>query len=413
MFNQVVYFLNKPLKSSLQKHSYSRSIEQYRGLCALLVLIGHGAAHEELLVDHFEWPEYVHYFGAGYLAVLVFFCISGYVIGISNDTNEFDIKAYLTKRAVRLYPIYILSITVCIIVVAKFPIIELLGNIFFLQNDMGGNFNIHIFVNYPSWSLNYEALYYLLFIALFFWRPKLWKLLLIMSILSLSLIHPNWAFVSIANYLNGFYFWVLGLIIGWNLIKTPSPKNDFVPLLSLLFLHLCQHHLGLGLIILHTINIYPETNINWLFDLPFCLMIMCILTRQDNLLLKINKIICYALPGCVFLFLIISRRILEDTRWIMCFTYWTLSLMFYFEKKISAFLMEKLTIVGKMSYAIYLLHVPIGLLIKKTIHISDQRTEILVKYSLWILVTFALSALVELVCQPFIKKVLTSRMKPS
>jgi peptidoglycan/LPS O-acetylase OafA/YrhL len=384
-------------------------IEQYRGLCALLVFINHGTVHESMLVDHFKWPEYVHYLGAGYLSVYLFFCISGYVIGLSNDTLNLNVKTYLTKRALRLYPIYIISILLCILVVEKVPVFEVLGNLLFLQNDMPGNFKVQIFVNFPSWSLNYEVLYYLLFIGLFYWQPKLWKLLLGMFIITLLLIHCNSSFVPLANYVDGFYFWILGLIIGWNLVKSDDSKTRFVPLLSLLFLHLCQHYLGLGLIILNTLGIHSPTNLYWLFDIPFCLMVMCILTNRDNAFLRFNKILCYSLPACVFIFLILNHRIFEDMRWIMCLIYWLLSLLFYFEKRVSAFLLDKLTGIGKISYALYLLHVPVAELIKRTVFISDQKLEIVVKYSLWIVITFALSTLLERVFQPAIKKYLLAK----
>ena len=66
--------------------------------------------------------------------------------------------------------------------------------------------------------------------------------------------------------------------------------------------------------------------------------------------------------------------------------------------------MGKLTAVGKISYAIYLLHVPVGMLIKKTVFIQNQTVEVIVKYALWFTLTFALSYLLERVMQPAIKR---------
>jgi peptidoglycan/LPS O-acetylase OafA/YrhL len=410
MFDQLVSFLKKPLSPPNLKHGYSLHIEQYRGLCALLVVINHGTVHEDMLLDNFKWPLFVDYFGAGYLSVIIFFCISGYVIGINNDSAKLDVKSYLKKRAIRLYPIYIVSILLSILVIGRFPVFEVLGNLFFLQNDtpyMG--FKIPILVNSVTWSLNYEVIYYLLFIGLFFLQPKIWKLLLVMLILSIITIHSNISILAFVSYLNGFYFWVLGLIIGWSIFQAEVPKDRSIPLLSMLFLHLCQHHLGVGEIILHTLGIHSPTNINWLFDIPFCLMIMCILTAKDNAFLRFNKILCYSLPACVFLFLIFNHRIFEDLRWIMCLIYWLLSLLFYFEKRISAFLLDKLTGIGKISYALYLVHVPVAELIKKTVFISDQKTEIIVKYTLWVFISFALSLLLERIFQPAVKKYLFAK----
>ncbi len=205
------------------------------------------------------------------------------------------------------------------------------------------------------------------------------------------------------DYLNGFYFWILGLFIAWKIIDGED-KNINVPLLSMLFLHLCQHHLGLGVIILHTIGVYSNSNLNWIFDLPFCLMIMCILTQKDNVFLRINKIMCYIVPGIVFSYLALHGRIFEDDRWIMCLIFWVLSLIFYSEKRFSSVILNKLTFIGKISYALYLVHIPIALLIKKTIFINNQPIEIAVKYLLWLLITFSLAMLLDLVFQPAIKK---------
>ena len=166
-----------------------------------------------------------------------------------------------------------------------------------------------------------------------------------------------------SSYLNGYYFWILGLFIGWQLIKGES-KTFAVPLLSMLFLHLCQHHLGIGVIILHTIGVDSNSGFNWLFDLPFCLMIMAILTQQDNKFFRVNKIICYILPAIVFGYLIVHHRIFEDTRWVMCLIFWCLSILFYSEKRLSAIILNKLTYIGKISYALYLFHVPVAYLVK-------------------------------------------------
>ena len=163
-------------------------------------------------------------------------------------------------------------------------------------------------------------------------------------------------------YLNGFYFWMLGLVLAWDIFKLKENQNTFVPLLSLLFLHLCFHHLGVGEIILHAAGIYTQSNINWLFDLPFCLMVLCVLTGKDSLILKINKVVCYTLPGGIFAYLLFKNRITEDTRWVMCLVFWGLSLIFLNEKRVSTFLLKKLTGIGKISYGLYLLHIPVAYL---------------------------------------------------
>jgi peptidoglycan/LPS O-acetylase OafA/YrhL len=409
MLAKLTGFLNTPIKSPLLKQGYHKHIEQYRGLCALLVLINHGAVHEDMLVNNFKWPEFIHYLGSGYLSVIIFFCISGYVIGISNDHEKLNIKLYLKKRLVRLYPIYLFAIILCIIVAGGASWLVLTGNLLFLQNSSPyGHFNIPILVNFPSWSLNYEVLYYLLFIPLFFIRPKVWHLTFGMLLLSIILLNSSPDIMFFTNYLNGFYFWLIGLLIGWKIIDGNN-KTLAIPLLSMLFLHLCQQNLGIDSIVFNVLKIHSNTTFHWIVNIPFCLMIMCTLIQKENTFLKYNKVLCYVFPAIIFIYLILNHRIFEDLRWIMCLIFWLLSLIFYNEKRISAFLLDKLTGVGKISYALYLFHAPVAFLIKKTVFIDNQPAEIIIKYLLWLSITFSLAILLELYCQPVIRKFFIKR----
>jgi peptidoglycan/LPS O-acetylase OafA/YrhL len=404
-----VSFLTYKIAPSGLKHGYSAHIEQYRGLCALLVLLTHGLREEHMLVDNFKWPEYLRYCNSGSLSVLVFFCISGYVIGITNDKNNLDIKSYLKKRVIRLYPIYLVAIVLCIIAAGGVSLHVLLGNLFFLQNQNSYfGWQVPIFLNYPAWSLNYEVIYYLLFIVIFYLKPKIWIMTLLLLVPTLLLLHCTQQTIFLSNYIHGYYFWILGLVIGWNIFKNKTTTNN-IPLLSMLFLQLCLSHLYQGDVILHFLGIYPTNYVGQLFDFPFCLMIMCTLTGKDNVFLRVNKLICYALPGCILLFLVVNHRILEDVRWVMCLIFWVLSLLFYFEKKASSFLLGQLTGIGKISYALYLFHEPVAFLVKKVIFIHNNIiAEVIIKYILWIFITFALSFVLERLVQPVIKKYLTT-----
>lgn len=404
MLSQSLTVLKSAIAPSGNKLNYNKSIESYRGLCALLVVLAHGTVHTDLLFENFKWPAFVEYINAGYLSVLTFFCISGYVIGLSNNSlRKFEIGNYIKKRAVRLYPIYILSIFLCVLAVNQFPIPLIIKNLLFLQNSYGYfGYPVLPFVNYASWSLNFEVVYYLAFIGIIFIRPRFWILLVALLALSIGLKTTGSSTQFIAGYINGFYFWILGLIIAWN---SKSRKEQIKPiaLLSLLFLHICINHLGIGKIILNTMHINTFNNINWLFDLPFCLMIITTLTGYSNLLFKLNKIFCYSAPAIIFMYLLVSHRIFENERWWMCAIFWGLSLLFYFEKKISQYLLKKLLFFWEISYAIYILHVPIALLIKKYVFIGNHTTELFVKYLLWIALTILFSYLMEKIVQPKIR----------
>jgi len=369
-------------------------------------MVSHGFVHPEMLVNNnFRWPVYLEYVGSGFLSVLIFFCISGYVIGLNYDRPKLSIKDYLKKRAVRLYPIYIVSIIVCLIVTGGVSFYILAGNLLFLQNFAPyGHINIPVYINYVTWSLNFEVVYYLLFIAIFFARPRVWVLLLILIAGSILAMHASHQYEFASGYINGFYFWMAGLIIAWTAANNNSQERAPVHLLSLLFLHLCQSYLGIGSIALHLVHIYTIDGVNWLFDLPFCVMVICTLTGKDNTLLRINKIYCYALPAALFIYLILTHRLFETERWIVCIIFWILSLAFYFEKRLSAYLLNKLIYIGHISYGLYLFHVPVAYLVKKVVLIDNPNIEIPVKYALWAVLTFALAIVLELKVQPVIKR---------
>jgi len=404
-------FLGRRIAPSVVKHAYNAQIEQYRGLCALLVLLTHGFADNKLLEVNYQLPFFLRYFNSGYLSVMIFFCISGYVIGITNGKPKLDISAYLKKRAIRLYPVYIIALILCILVTSIIDWKSFLGNLFFLQNDLPYfGLRIPIFVNFPSWSLNYEVFYYLFFIVIFFVRPTIGAFGIFLVLGSaLVFFCPPLNFLS--WYFNGFYFWALGLLLAWDVFKLRQKLPNSVPFLSLLFLQLCMHHLGIGEIILHIMGVHTSSNINWLFDLPFCMMIMCVLTGKDNRFIRYNKILVYSLPACVFGYLVFHHRITEDTRWIMCLIFWVLSLVFFFEEKVSSLLMTKLTLVGKISYGLYLLHVPIAYIVRKYVLFGNPTEDFLIKYILWISITFGLSILLEMVLQPRLRNYLLSKAK--
>lgn len=411
MLYKIKHFLNSPITPQNHSYGYNVHIEQYRGICALLVLINHIFTHPDWLLDNFKWPIFTEYLGSGYFSVLIFFCISGYAIGMSNTLKNFNVLLYLKKRFVRLYPPYIFAFILCLLIGGiRIGWWVIISNFFFLQNPAPYfHLNIPIFINSPTWSLNFEVIYYLLFITLFLSRPKIWHLFIIMIPLALLLRNSSSNIAFFTSYLYGYFFWLLGLFFSWGIIGGNSIKESTIPFLSLLFLHLCEQQLIPSSIILHFLHISYNTSFFSLLEIPFCIFIIGSLLFKGNLLIKLSKYYCYSLPGVIFIYLLVGHRLFIELRWIMSIIFWILSLAFLYEKKISAFLLNKLTVVGKISYAIYIFHTPIALLIKKTIIIQNKPLEILAKYFLWIGLTFTLAILFEIYLQPAIKKYFVSK----
>lgn len=100
------------------KVNYNYSLEGLRGLAALFVLSCHAFGYVNALDPSYTLPKFLHYFHSARGAVLIFFILSGYVIGLTN-TQDFSYKEsreYLFRRGVRLIPIYWIAIilTVCV-----------------------------------------------------------------------------------------------------------------------------------------------------------------------------------------------------------------------------------------------------------------------------------------------------------
>ena len=146
---------------------HNKNLDILRGFAALIVFIG----HFNQLTDKFD-PTYgralsVYYNFPGSLSVLMFFILSGYVIGINTPplTNSLLIKDYIKKRLVRIVPIYFIAI-IFTAMIGHYTWPQIFSNLFFvsvpLGNWMDGNF--------PLWSLNFELIYYFVFIFFSFYQ---------------------------------------------------------------------------------------------------------------------------------------------------------------------------------------------------------------------------------------------------
>src|SRR4051812_5918928 len=81
-------------------------LEWVRGSAALMVAITHVLAQEWADFNHFTRT----YVDPGRVGVVAFFLVSGYVIPLSFQNQ--DIRTFLVRRMLRLYPVYILALTV-------------------------------------------------------------------------------------------------------------------------------------------------------------------------------------------------------------------------------------------------------------------------------------------------------------
>jgi peptidoglycan/LPS O-acetylase OafA/YrhL len=181
----------------------------------VLDVLRFGAA-STVLFSHFGTPGISLGFpsltSAGHLAVAVFFVLSGFVIRYVSLTREGSAKQYLIDRAARIYSVVgpALAITVlCEWVAWLFfpgPYAQL-GRPFLWRNvpfQIGATllfqaqnwgYEISPLSNSPFWSLNFECLYYAVY-GLIFYRVRgsllICSLLLLIAGPSIVLVFPVW-----------------------------------------------------------------------------------------------------------------------------------------------------------------------------------------------------------------------------
>ena len=166
------------------------SLTSFRGIAALWVVFYHYSA---LYLSRLDASPYTHLIEKGYLAVDMFFMLSGFVLThVYRETFSESIarhyKGFLLSRVARLYPLHILVLLLFVATVftsrlmqytvtGTFQTIPLAGprsltafiaNLFMLQGLSASQLSW----NYPAWSISVEFVAYLLFP---FILPTIWR----------------------------------------------------------------------------------------------------------------------------------------------------------------------------------------------------------------------------------------------
>lgn len=143
----------------IQKHKYL-TLDAIRGVAAIFVVILHIGESGGII-----------YFPRSYLAVDLFFVLSGFVISVAYDDNlassKLSVSDFLKIRTIRLYPLYFLALVISILghfYVAMHDattnwtdfIIEVLLGFILIPSPVPGN---NLFpLNSPSWSIFFEMI---------------------------------------------------------------------------------------------------------------------------------------------------------------------------------------------------------------------------------------------------------------
>jgi peptidoglycan/LPS O-acetylase OafA/YrhL len=390
-----------------KKKIFNPDLEILRGFAAIVVVLSH-----IVFQGKYFNKGYIP-FGLKYLvlpahfSVLIFFILSGYVIGINHKDRLFDGKIYdyLKKRFLRIYPIYfVATILALVISTATYSTTTIFANFTLTQNVLAAP----ILENSPSWSLNFEVLFYLLFIPISFYllKPSIALIIsLVIGIVSLYL--PLYHIIT--AYAIGFCFWLSGLYLS---------RNDSKSLTTIRLIPLLFFMLGVGIIIgerdyiipLHIPNFPPHLTIYWkqkiqslddLFLLPLAFLIVVLFSGHKFRYTKIFLIGVQVIPLYV---IYTHKKEPEDPDFYMGIVFYVLAGLTLLIKIPENGIRKIGARLGSISYGIYIIHYPVLFLFGQSIFITESLWFYIIKVFLYLTVVITLAYILEKVYQPIFKR---------
>ncbi len=401
------------------------NLEGLRGLAAFAVVLGHVCFRSDYLDPQFSVHLPGNYIPPGHFSVLIFFCLSGFVIGHTNRkelTSTKDIAGYLKKRAIRLYPIYLISILIVLPFAFQFTtegIVTLLKHLTF-SNIFWGEIYPQ---NNPLWSLNYEVLYYLAFIPLSFLRfPKGRAILAALALAFINTsMHTRYNVPLVTSYLLGLVFWLTGLKLSeYTLDKAREElKTGFILSVFTLVLLLPDFIEVSRLPKLFSVLDAPDS-VPWVFRaitfddlllLPFAAYFILILTNTTFPFRRAATVFVYAVPPLITAYLLIRGKTLVPLT--IPLILYGLSLLLVLTSPLAGRIKKRVVNVvifsGGISYAVYVIHFPLLLLFRSIDVFSGTWITVLLRLVVFLFLLIAASVFLEKYMQPAVKRFFSRR----
>ncbi len=190
-------------------HKRLNLLQVYRGIAAILVVLFH---LNDMSIQRLKQVTFFNLFHGGWSGVDYFFVLSGFIMVYVHRSaigKPDQLKSFLVKRSVRIYPIYWI---ITLIVLAFFVVIPGFAN----NKDLGIQQILTSLLLIPQndppildvgWTLIYEMFFYLLFSIAIWFKPKY-------SVPILS----SWLFVTMLHYLKVINFggkaFLLNIVFG-------------------------------------------------------------------------------------------------------------------------------------------------------------------------------------------------------
>jgi exopolysaccharide production protein ExoZ len=192
-----------------------------RAAAALAVMIAH--AHQSALL--IGVGDYVPDFPMGAAGVDLFFVISGFVMVVASAELFGQRGAppyFFLRRLARIVPLYWLTTGIFVFILfagrhhssSWLSMSEVLTSLFFIPYSLPNGAVVPVYG--LGWTLNYEMMFYVIFSAVLFLRPRVAISILSLSMLWLAYIVPRYGFgVPISFWANPLIVeFVFGMVIG-------------------------------------------------------------------------------------------------------------------------------------------------------------------------------------------------------
>ncbi len=403
------------------KSKHNRNLDILRGVAALVVVCFHLiSCYPRAFDTKYELGHLLNYNFPGHMSVLVFFILSGYVISINTKplTDRKSILSYIKKRLIRIVPIYFIAILFTVAITwGAYDWRVVLCNFFFVSVP----FDNVIIENGPLWSLNYELIYYFLFILFSYFRISFnitVKVLAAVIALLFAFFHNVKIYPLYISYLIGFLFWATGAMIAeqqerpvWNirgsrviaifiLIFCLQSFNPYGPVLKVLKLNVADYT---------ALSMYQQS-ISWpdLYYFPLAILLIFSLTHMYSK--KCNYLLYFlyisAMVRLVMIYKVYDINFIVSEHYVVPAVIFIASILLWlFNFEIGDKIKEKMkyfSSFGSVSYAVYIIHLPLIYFFGNMPATSGVFFAIKVVGYLAALLLIAY--LLELKYQPFIKK---------
>ena len=385
-------------------------LEGVRGIACVLVLLSH-----TLYLTHLDptttLPAWLRTLEAGHIGVLVFFLLSGYLIGWTNSSSYTPERrrAYVTRRLLRLGPIYYVALILTVAVIwlrSDHGQLRTIGAAALGLQNFNDYFGLHVSVpmsNGPLWSLNYELLYYALFLVVWRFRLSLgWVFLPTLAMTLLVWFFPAWMPLFLGSYACGWLFWAAG----WWLSHQPElPPGTPRPVLSWLLLVYASHHLEGMMRFLNVLHLHnPDAGMVTLGQVGALSPILLLLAAASGRRLPGERIF----SALAWLFclvplagMIATGRLWADPSW-MASGVAVLLAGATWSFKHTAWL-KSFAWLGSISYAIYVVHFPLLFVVARLPLPRGTLPAYTARIAIWAALTLVLAWFLEKKFQPWAK----------